>query len=52
MQRFMKIRILQESVAAPTAGLHFDDELLKIKKNWGTNGNSKSKCWRWNIPTS
>ena len=44
---------LQESVAAPTAGLHFDDELTnQLKRSWRANGNSKSQCWRWYLSTS
>lgn len=33
----MKIKKLQDSVAAPTAGLHFDDELLDAIKKIGVN---------------
>ena len=44
---------LQESVAAPTAGLHFDEELLdSIKKQiWCKVCNYKFKCWSWYLST-
>ena len=43
---------LQESVAAPTAGLHFDNELLNSLKKAGVKYcNYKFKCWSWYFST-
>jgi S-adenosylmethionine:tRNA ribosyltransferase-isomerase len=44
-------KTLQESVAAPTAGLHFDKELLNAITKMGVKGgNRKFKRGRWNLP--